>query len=488
MATTSATTSSNSVTTNPVSVASSSSAGAAGGSVINVSSLVSQLVAATQAPQQALIDGQTQAVTAQVSALGTLKGALSTFQSSLSALSTPSAFNVETATSSNTKVLTAVTGSGAVGGTYNVTITSLASAQQLLSGAFPGAGASSVGTGTLTLTVGGKSFNVTIDNTNGTLAGIAAAINSANDNSGVSASVIQGTDGAHLLLTSAQTGAANTIAVAESDGGGALAALTYGAGNLSHYHQNAAAADAVFNVAGVDYTSASNTVSNALSGVTLTLLAPTGSDSQGNGIPATLTVGSDSSTVQQNIAAFVSAYNTLHSALAGLGSFDATTKTAGPMLGNPVLTGTQNQLQRALYSFVGSSSYNSLASIGITTSSDGSLAVDANKLQTALASNFNAVRQLFSSSQGIATQLNTQITQALASGGTIDSYAQSLTKQENALTQRTDDLNNQMAQLTASLTQQYAALNTLLSSLQTTSSYLTQAFAALPTVQGKANA
>ena len=87
--------------TAPVSIASSSSAGAAGGSVINVSSLVSQLVAATQAPQEALINTQTQAVTTQISALGTLKSALSTFQSSLSALDTPTAFDTETANSSN---------------------------------------------------------------------------------------------------------------------------------------------------------------------------------------------------------------------------------------------------------------------------------------------------------------------------------------------------------------------------------------------------
>src|ERR1700722_781246 len=92
--------------TAPVSIASSSSAAAAGGSVINVSSLVSQLVAATQDPQQALINNQTQAVTTQISALGTLKGSLSTFQSSLAALDTPSAFDTETANSSNSAVFT----------------------------------------------------------------------------------------------------------------------------------------------------------------------------------------------------------------------------------------------------------------------------------------------------------------------------------------------------------------------------------------------
>src|SRR5580692_7789531 len=100
-------------TTTPVSIASSSSAGAAGGSVINVSSLVSQLVSATQTPQQNLINNQESAITTQISALGTLKSSLSTFQSSLAALATPDAFNTESATSSNTTAFSATAGSGA---------------------------------------------------------------------------------------------------------------------------------------------------------------------------------------------------------------------------------------------------------------------------------------------------------------------------------------------------------------------------------------
>jgi flagellar hook-associated protein 2 len=480
-------------TPNPVSntpapvttVASSGSAGAAGGSVINVKTLVSELVAATEAPQQQVIANQTSAVTAQVSALGTLKGALSTFQSSLNALSTASAFNAETATSSDPKVFTAISSSGAVGGSYNVTVSNLASAEQLLSGPFTGDSSAVVGTGALTLTLGSTSFNVAIGSGANTLAGIASAINSANNNPGITATVIQGTTGAHLLLSSSLTGAANTITVAETDGGNALAALTYGAGNLGHYAQNATAADAVFSVAGVAYTNASNTVSNAISGVTLTLL---GAGTVATPDSATLTVANDTTTIQQNIANFVSAYNTMHSSLAGLSSFDPNTGTAGAFLGNPVLTGTQNQLQRALYSIVGSSNYNSLASIGITTQSDGTLSLNSNTLQTALSTNFSAVSRLFSGTQGIASQLNTQITAELASGGSIDSYGQTLTKQENSLTTQTNTLNTQMSALTASLTQQYSALNALLSSLQTTSAYLTQAFASLPTVQGQPNA
>src|SRR5215470_2049304 len=101
-------------TNTPVSVASSSSAASAGGSVIDVSSLVSQLVSATRAPKDAVISKQTQAVTTQISALGKLKSALSTFQDSLSAIDTPTAFNAEVANTSNNAVFTAQAGDNAV--------------------------------------------------------------------------------------------------------------------------------------------------------------------------------------------------------------------------------------------------------------------------------------------------------------------------------------------------------------------------------------
>jgi flagellar hook-associated protein 2 len=470
-------------TTTPVSIASTSSADAAGGSVIDVSSLVSQLVAATQAPQESLISTQTQQVTTQISALGTLKSALATFQSSLGALDTSSAFQLETAASSDQGAFTASASSGAPAGTYNVTVSQLAQAQQLLSNAV--ANSTAVGTGTLSLSLGGTSFSVTIASGNDSLADIASAINSAAGNPGISATVLQGAGGAHLLLSSSQTGAANTIQVSETDGGNALAALTYASGATANYTQEAAAQDANFTISGVNFTSPSNIVSSAMSGVTLNLLAATSA-----GAPATLTVSSDTSTITSNISAFVSAYNTLQSTLVSLGGYDSSTSTAGPMMGNAVFTGIQNQIQDALYSVVnsGSSTYNTLASIGITTNSDGSLSLNSATLSAALGTNFSAVSQLFSSTNGVAASINSQITSALGADGSITAAGQTLTSQENSLTQQSNQLTSQMATLTATLTQQYSALNSLLSSLQSTSAYLTEAFATLPQVQSQQNA
>ena len=463
-----------------VSVAGSTSAASAGGSVINVSSLVSQLVAASRAPQDALISKQSSTVTTKISALGALKGALSTFQSSLAMLNKPDAFSAMSAQTSDSGVFTANVSSGAPPGSYAMTVTSLATAQQLLSTGFVGGSTAPIGPGTLSIQLGATSFNVTVDATNGTIGGLATAINSAADNPGIVAAVVQGSDGAHLLLSSTETGAANTIQVTETDAGTALAGVTYGTGNIANYTQNTAAQDASFTLAGVAYTSASNTVTDALSDVTLKLTGTTAP-----GATATLTIANDTGTVAANIESFVAAYNTLQGSVAPLGAYDKTSGSAGPMLGDALLTGIEGEIHHTLQSLVGTSVYNSLASLGITTQKDGTLQADSTKLQTALAKDFNSVKTLFSGSNGIAAQLDAQIGKELATGGAIDSRSKMLIKQGNALDDQTTILNQQMDAMTRNLTQQYSALNVLLSSLQTTSGYLTQAINSLPSNMGK---
>lgn len=475
-------------TSSPVSIANSNStSAAAGGSVIDVSSLVSQLVAASRAGQDATISKHTQAVTTQISALGTLKGALSTFQASLAAISTPAAFNAETATSANPAVFTAQADSTATQGSYSISVGQLASAQQLVSTAFAAGGTASIGTsGKLQISLGANSFNITVGPTNNTLAGLASAINAAAGNPGITATVINGTDGAHLVLSSAQTGAANTIKVKETDGTTALSAVTYDPTNTANYTQSAQAKDAIFNISGVPHTSQSNTVTGALTGVTLTLTGVSAAGSTAGTLATSqLTVASDTPTILTNVGAFVDAYNAMVKTIQPLGSYDSTTGTAGPMLGDPTLSGVQNDIRTALHAVVntGSSTYNTLASVGITTNKDGSLTLNKIKLQSALASAPTAVSQLFSGATGVAATLNTRINNELSNG--IASRSKTLIKQENALTDQTNKLNDEMAALTKSLTQQYSHLNTLLSSLQSMSAYLSQQFNSLPQVQTK---
>ena len=448
------------------------STGAVGGSQIDVQSLVSQLVAADRATPDAQIARDSTKVTTQISAIGQLMGSMSSFRSALSSLKTVDVFSTRSATSSDTTVLTASANAKAVPGTYSIDVEQLATAQQISSKAFGGGSTTTVGTGTLAVTLGTKTFNVVVSTDNASLAGIRDSINGAADNPGVRATIVQGSDGAHLVLSSSVTGAANAISVAQSGGDGGLAALTYSAASPSNYSIIQAAQDAKLHVANVTVTSATNTVSDAIDGVTLTLKKVTGEDDD----PLTLTIGYDKDAVSNRINNFVSAYNALEKQIASLRSYNPDTKAAGPMLGDSLLSGIENELRSSISTNVPGqpAGFQSLSSIGITTQADGTLAADNSKLQTALSGNFDAVGQLFGSQNGVAARMFKQVDDRLKSGGTIDSRSKNLVQQQTDISKRKDQLDERMKAVQQSYLQQFTKLDTLLSQLQVTSSYLSQ--------------
>src|SRR6185295_2133788 len=152
------------------------------GSGLDINGLVTQLVAAERAPQQAQITRQQSSVVTEISALGSLKGALADFQAALAQLKTIDAFGVRSAKSSDDKVFTATATTVASAGSYDIEIEQIADAHQLSSTAFVAGGTSVVGTGTLTLNLGDVGFSVVVDSTHTALADIRDAINSAPDN------------------------------------------------------------------------------------------------------------------------------------------------------------------------------------------------------------------------------------------------------------------------------------------------------------------
>lgn len=444
------------------------SIGALGGSQIDVQSLASQLVAAERAPLDTQIQRQAAKVTTQISAVGSLMGALSSFRAALSSLKTIDVFSTRQATSGNSDIFTAAAGSKAVPGSYDIEVIQLARAQQLASNPFAEGASQIVGTGTLTLSLGEESFEVTIDETRSSLADIRDAINQAVGNPGIRATLIQSAEGSRLVLTSARTGSDATIEVAASGGDGGLAQLSYSSSATANYTELAAAQNAVVRVATFDVTSATNTVENVIDGVTLNLVAV----SEG---PVSLTVGYDTAAVTGRINNFVTAYNALKAQITRLGGYDAATQTAGPMLGDSLLTGIDSQLRRTLSeAFTGNASYQTLASVGITTQTDGTLAVDEAKLQQAVNGNFDEVARLFGAENGVAAKLFAQADERLKSGGAIDSRSENLVQQQRALERRQEDVNVRMQQVLQRYIRQFTALDTLLSSLSTTSAYLTQ--------------
>jgi len=442
------------------------------GSGLDINSIVSSLTTAKAAPETNALNRSKTALTAEVSAFGTFNSALATFQATLATLQDPTKLASRTAALADTTIASATATSSAAPGQYSIQVQNLAAAASLSSNPVASA-ATTIGTGTLTLAVGGASTSITIDGTNNTLQGIVAAINSATNNPGVTASILTTTAGARLVLSGTATGAANAISVTESGGDGGLASLVYDPLGTKNLTQTQAAQDANFSVNGYAATSPSNVVSSVITGVTLNLLKPTAA-----GTPTTLTIGNDTQSAQTSIGTFVTALNGLQTSIRSLTGYDAATQTAGPLLGNQTLLSFQSRLSKILGQVNSSisSGPNSLAALGIAANPQGTFSTNATTLSNALTASVASVAKLLSGPNGIATQLNSFVTQYTQAGGLLDTINTSLQSSLSNITKQQADLTARMAVYSATLTSEYNAMDTAVALLKQTQTYLSQAF------------
>lgn len=446
------------------------------GSGLDINGLVTQLVAVERAPAQAQIDSQRSRALSRISALGNLNSALDGVQTAFAALSGGSAFNRRTATSGDTAVVAASAGSSAVPGRYAVEVTALASSQKLSSGAFATAD-TTVGTGTLTVKVGTVSSVLTIDSSGQSLAAIRDAINAAPDNPGVDATIVTGADGAHLILNARTSGSAGAIEVTSSGGG--LAALTYVEGGPGNgLTQIDPAQDAQVTIDGIAVGSAGNTISDAIEGVTLNLL------SAQPGTAIDITVAADRSAAVSAVGAFVSSYNALVGTSLQLASFNATTGSAGPLLGDSTLRAVRNDLSKALATRDNGAAFESLSAIGVRVALDGTLSVDNAALTEALDSSSASVAALVSEDGVLGQALAGVFDRFLGSDGVLVTRSENLNDTQRALDRQQEQLDLRLTATETRLRAQFTALDSLLSRLQSTSNFLTQQLSSVNSSSG----
>jgi flagellar hook-associated protein 2 len=443
------------------------------GSGLDVKSLVTQLVAADRAPLEARLTRQATKVATTLSAMGNLKGAIATFQSALKSLTTVSQFQVMAAKSADDKVFAATAGNGAVAGSYGVEVRQLAQPEQLISSAFAGGSSASLGSGDLQISLGSATFGVNVAAGKATLADVRDSINTATGNPGVKATLVYGVAGAQLVLTSTATGVGNAVKVAVSNAAGSLAQLSYSGTGDAHYTEAQQPQDAIVFISGVEHHSPGNVVAGAIDGVTLNLLAAK------PGTAVALTVSNDQDAVVANVKTLVDAYNAMQDKFKSLGKYDAATKTGGPLLGDWLLSNAQFQLNRGMADQVAGldSRFASLAALGITTGADGAMSIDSTKLQAALSTDSASIARLFSGPQGIATRLNATASKLLDSGSAIAARDLNLVAAQKDVTDQETALNNRMAIVQQRYLKQFNALDSLMSALQQTSTYLTQQLA-----------
>lgn len=439
------------------------------GSGLDVNGLVTQLVTAARTAPQNAIDKRRDSNGAELSAIGSLTSALSAFQDSLSSLADGSAFTQFLATASSTDHFSAIADSTAAAGSYSIDVRQLATAEKASSAAF--ASNATLATGQLTITVGTHSMTVPVGSGTSSLAQLAGAINRNTNNPGVSAAVVHAADGDHIVFTSTKTGAANAFSVA---GTGDVAGLSYdpatGSGGLSTVTH---AGDAKLSVDGFDVTSASNAVQGAIQGVTINLTAVSGTT------PDTLTVAADNASIQKAVQSFVDSYNKLVGTTKTLTSYDSGSGKSGALLGDSTMLGITSRLSRVLGTQFGSSgsAVRSLADIGIKFEIDGSLSLDDEKLSASLAASSDQVKSLFGNAAGLGKSLTPMLEGYLQTGGILDGRTDSIDRSNKTLDDQQSQLDARMDALTQMYTAQFTKLDTLLTSLNSTSSFLTQQLA-----------
>lgn len=468
------------------------------GSGLDVNSIVSQLVALEKQPLKTL-EVKATTINAQISAFGDIQSQFAALTDVATRLSLPSAWSARNASSSNTSAATITTSATAMATTFTLDVDQLAQKQSVSTAALsPGV---AVGEGVLTLDLGswsadgaaftasGSSVSVAVSATD-TISMIAANINSAN--AGVVATVFNDGTNERLLLQSKETGAAAGFRLTVAEAGDTptnndntgLSQLAFDPATLDpvtglksgmatagipvQYSQDAKA-----RINGLEVTSATNTLTDNLPGVTINLLAKTTTT------PVTMAISEDVTLAVKNVNEFVEAYNKLNASLTEMTKYDAATKTAGLFQGDSTVVGLQNVLRGILSSTSMGASLQRLADVGLERKLDGSLNIMTDKLSAA-ANNGTSLQQLFTNNNGdpltngFALKLKTFGLGVAASGGSVSSKMAALQKTLDNNEDAQTKVNEKAAAFETRLRARYSALDAQMASLSALNAYVSQ--------------
>lgn len=385
------------------------------GSNLDVEGIVSKLMSVEQQPL-ALLQKKETSYQAKLSGFGTLKGALSQFQTAIKALADISKFQASKASVADPLVATVSSTASAAPGSYSLKVTQLAQAQKLVA-AGTASQVAPIGSGVISFdfgTISGGTFDsvtgkytgasfatggagvktVTIDPSNNSLSGIRDAINKAGI--GVTASIVNdgGSSPYRLALSSTATGQASSMKISVADtipDTGLSALLNNDPAGSQAMSQTATAQNALLTIDGIAVSKASNSVNDVITGVTFNLLKE-------NPVTATnITVTRDTAAVTASVGAFVKAYNDITQTLRDAAAYNPATKQAAVLNGEATVRNIASQVRGVMMNSVagGAGAFSRLSEIGVTLGKDGLLTADAAKLNKAMTSNFDDLASLF---------------------------------------------------------------------------------------------
>jgi len=456
------------------------------GSGLDINSIVTQLTAVEKQPLKQL---QTRAskLQTQLSSFGTVKSQLASLQDASQALLSADTWGAKTFASSNTAAVTGLAGTAALASSFKVKVANLASVQTLRTEVISSTSTiESLGgvAGQISITKGGVTTPVDVALTD-TLTTIATNINAKTAASGVTAVVVTSEDGQRLLMSGTKTGEDNAFSVVDStntnkfkydlaDAANSTMTRSQTAKDATVYLDPTNQNDEANDYGGIKITSSTNTVSDAVPGITLKLLSTTSSDTQ-------ITVGTDTDTIKAKIQAFQDTYNSLVGNLKNLTKYDAATKTAGPLQGDGTATG----LLSLLNSMIGAegptasaATFSRLSDVGLQVQQGGQLSTNATKLNTALNS-LDSLKTFFynyggaTATNGLARRFRDFAMGANGVQGTLSLKNKSIQSSIDRNTSDQDKMSTKIDEYQKRLYKQYSSLDSKMGNLNGLSSFVT---------------
>lgn len=459
------------------------------GSGIDTASLVTALVQAQFAAKNAAITAKNTTLTAQISAASTLKSTIANFSTALGSLSGGGTLQTQPVSSNPTALgVSAISGTKTGNLSSSVTVTALAAAQGSRSTAVADR-TTTIATGTLTLKLGTATYSsdgtsmtgftansgssVSINVTDGSLDGIASAINAAK--AGVIASVITDQDGKAVLSLKGTTGATQAFTLQADDSSSKLADFNVGYGTgATKTTLTGSAANAQLTVDGVSVQRSSNTITDLVTGVKLQLNAVTSG-------AVSLTSSRPTSALTQAVSDLVDTYNQVYASAKSLtdtGTGDLKSDTAAKTL----LRSLQTLTTKSLVSTGTSGAPTTLAQLGVATNRDGTLSVNTATLNKVLAAYPDEVEAMFATTSGNALGLSSTISGiSLAASSSITGLGASMSRYTKAQTELTDaqaKITTQSDAMSTRLTQQFSTMNSKVAAYKATQTFMTNQIAA----------
>jgi flagellar hook-associated protein 2 len=463
------------------------------GSGLDAESIVTKLVALERQPITQLQSSASKIQT-KISAYGKIQSAVSSFRDAAAKLAGLDLWQSTTATSSDSTAANISTTAGAAAGNYNVGVSKLAAGQSVVSNTSLSSTSATLGSGSLSIQLGtwdssttppgftnksgSSAVSVTISATD-TLDDIRTKIN--NSGSGVNATIVNDASGARLVLQSANTGESNGFKVTATDAdggntdGSGVSALAYDPSTgTTGTTLKQAAGNAKATINGVEVSSATNTLNDVMTGISLTLGKVTTSD-------VNIVVAQDTASISKAINDFATSYTSLANLVRDYTKYDSGTKVAGTLQGDTTAVNLQQQFRSILRSNGGgSSTFGNLSSVGLEMSTTGTLTVNSTKLNSAL-NNTAELKKLFNytasgstGSDGIATQLRTLADQVTGTDGLLSARTTGLNSTLKTNQSQQDKLEDRATLYEKRLRAQYTALDTKMAAISSTSNYVTQ--------------